>query len=61
LSKFGLIRRSIYILISLVGIGYEFLQVEEVRWPLVFGYGFIIMITIYSFYVQGLKQDEENL
>jgi len=61
LNKADLIRRSFYIVISLAGMSYEFIHTEEVRWPLMIGYAFIIIATVYSFFAQGLKQDEENL
>jgi hypothetical protein len=61
LHKSQIFRRSLYILISLGGIAYELLQAEEVRWPLLAGYGFIIMATTYSLYVQGSKHNEESL
>lgn len=48
-------------MISLGGISYELLFAEEVRWPLLGGYGFIIIATTYAFYIQGSKQDEESL
>ncbi len=48
-------------MISLAGMSYEFIHTEEVRWPLMIGYAFIIIATVYSFFAQGLKQDEENL
>lgn len=48
-------------MISFAGITYELLQTNEVRWFLLGGYGFIIVVTLYSFYVQGSKRNEEIL
>jgi len=61
LNKSEIVRRGLYILISLGGIAYELLQAEEVRWPLLGGYGFIIIATTYSLFVQGSKHNEESL
>lgn len=60
MNKAELFRRSVYILISVAGIGYEFFRADHVRWPLIIGYGFIIIATLFSFHIQGLKHDEET-
>lgn len=61
LNKSDIFRRGIYLVISFAGIAYELLQNNEVRWFLLGGYGFIIIVTLYSFYVQGSKRNEETL
>lgn len=61
LNKSDIFRRGIYLVISFAGITYELLQTNEVRWFLLGGYGFIIVVTLYSFYVQGSKRNEEIL
>ena len=61
MDKSQIMRRSLYLLVSFGGIVYELLQAEQVRWPLLAGYGFIIIVTTYSFYVQGSKPNEDRL
>ena len=61
MDKSHIMRRGFYLFVSLGGVAYELLQAEQVRWPLLAGYGFIIIVTTYSFYVQGSKPNEDRL
>ncbi len=53
-------RRWLYIAISLFGIGFELTQREDIRWPLLAGYTFIILVTVYSLQAENDKNTEES-
>ena len=55
-----LARRLIYIVVSVFGIGYEFLLNDGIRWPLVFGYSLIIALTLYVLLFHGDQQADHK-
>jgi len=54
------VRRWVYIIISLFGIGYELTRKDNISWPLIAGYTFIISATIYTLQVQKPDETEES-
>lgn len=42
-----LFKRVFFIVVSLAGIIYELTQVEEIRWPLLAGYAFVVSLSLY--------------
>lgn len=55
-----LLRRWICLAVSLFGIGYELACREEWRWPLLAGYTFVIVVTIYLLQAEKLEKKEES-
>ena len=53
-----IVLRGIYLAISVFGITYEITTAEEVRWPLIGGYGVVIAITTYAL-LKGRHQGDE--
>ena len=53
-----IVLRGIYLAISVFGITYEIMTAEEVRWPLIGGYGLVIVITLYAL-LKGREQSDD--